>query len=200
MASAWDAKWAEHFGGYDTPDPAARRNFAPVAFVPRLNPFYVALPYNDIAGNRHKPEATDVIPWFRQTVEREGKSVCENRWLAIRKGARVCYAQWSDVGPFRSDHWEYVFGSDRPKPNAAHSAGLSVSPAVRDYLGLENTDVTDWKFVEARDVPPSGPWAMLGENNTASHFTNRSPSPSSEVGSAGGNPPPAVGETTVISR
>ena len=43
---------------------------------------------------------------------------------------------------------------------------MSVSPAVRDYLGLAPTDVTDWQFVEVPDVPP-GPWRSHGENN---HF------------------------------
>jgi hypothetical protein len=41
-----------------------------------------------------------------------------------------------------------------------------VSPAVRDYLGLGAMDVTDWQFVEVRDVPP-GPWRDYGDNN---HF------------------------------
>ena len=36
---------------------------------------------------------------------------------------------------------------------------------MRDYLGLQDTDVTDWKFVEFSEVPP-GPWARLGNNNT----------------------------------
>ena len=44
-------------------------------------------------------------------------------------------------------------------------AGLDVSPAVRDFLGLASTDVTDWKFVEFRDVP-YGPWGRYGQNNT----------------------------------
>ena len=60
----------------------------------------------------------------------------------------------------------HVFQGERPKPNAAHGAGLSVSPAIRDYLGLAATDVTDWQFVDVRDVPP-GPWRSYGENN---HF------------------------------
>src|SRR6266513_2478127 len=38
-------------------------------------------------------------------------------------------------------------------------------PAVRDYLGLKETDVTDWKFVEFSEVP-RGPWSTHGENNT----------------------------------
>jgi hypothetical protein len=36
---------------------------------------------------------------------------------------------------------------------------------VRDYLGLEETDVTDWKFVDFSEVP-RGPWSKVGENNT----------------------------------
>jgi hypothetical protein len=39
------------------------------------------------------------------------------------------------------------------------------SPAVRDYLGLSETDVTDWRFVEFSEVS-RGPWSRLGENNT----------------------------------
>jgi hypothetical protein len=43
-------------------------------------------------------------------------------------------------------------------------AGLDVSPAVRDYLGLQPTDVTDWRFVDTADVSP-GPWRSYGDNN-----------------------------------
>jgi hypothetical protein len=57
-----------------------------------------------------------------------------------------------------------VFGDERPKPNLNRNAGLDVSPAVRDYLGLSDLDVCDWKFVEFREVPP-GPWARYGDNN-----------------------------------
>jgi hypothetical protein len=58
-----------------------------------------------------------------------------------------------------------VFGNERPKPNLNQGAGLDVSPAVRDYLGLKQTDVSDWRFVDFSEVP-RGPWANLGENNT----------------------------------
>jgi hypothetical protein len=58
-----------------------------------------------------------------------------------------------------------VFGNERPKPNLNKGAGLDVSPAVRDYLGLKPTDVTDWRFVEFSEIP-GGPWSTLGENNT----------------------------------
>jgi hypothetical protein len=137
----------------------------PARFIPKQNPFYCALPYNDVTRGTTKPEARAVIPWFRQAFEREGKSVCRDRWVAIRKGNRVCYAQWSDCGPFRTDHYQYVFGNERPKPNLNRGAGLDVSPAVRDFLSLAPTDITDWKFVEFKEIP-NGPWAHWGENNT----------------------------------
>ncbi len=165
-SSSWDLNWATSFGGYDNPDPLARSNYIPAKFVPRQNPFYVALPYNDVTRGTTKPECRQVIPWFNQAFEREGKSVCHDRWVAIRnRYGKVAYAQWSDCGPFRTDHWQYVFGNERPKPNLNKGAGLDVSPAVRDFLGLAPTDITDWKFVEFREIP-NGPWARWGDNNT----------------------------------
>jgi len=164
--SSWDANWTNNYGGFDNPDPSARRSYLPIAFIPRQNPFYCALPYNDVTHGQFKPEAPLVIPWFKQSYTGQGQSVCWHHWIAIRKGNRTCYAQWEDCGPFRTDHFQYVFGNERPKPNLNHGAGLDVSPAVRDYLGLAPTDVTDWQFVEVRDVPP-GPWRSYGENN---HF------------------------------
>ena len=162
--SVWDKDWLKSFGGVDSPDPAARHDYIPVSFVPGQNPFYCALPYNDVEQGRFKPEAPTVIPWFNQVHAEPGQSVCKDRWVAIRKGDRICYAQWEDCGPFRTDHFQYVFQNDRPTPNASHDAGLSVSPAVRDHLGVAQTDVTDWRFVEVSDVPP-GPWRDYGENN-----------------------------------
>jgi hypothetical protein len=162
--SAWDKHWSTHYGGYDTPDPAARRSYIPVRFVPRQNPFYVALPYNDVVGHHTKREAAWVVPWFNEAFVGDGQSVLKDRWIAIRHGNQVCYAQWEDCGPFRTDHWQYVFGPERPRPNLNQGAGLDVSPAVRDYLGLAPTkDVCDWKFVEFTDVA-SGPWLGYGQS------------------------------------
>ncbi len=64
--SSWDANWTSNYGGFDTPDSSARRNYIPVAFIPRQNPFYCALPYNDVSHGQFKPEAPLVIPWFKQ--------------------------------------------------------------------------------------------------------------------------------------
>ncbi len=162
--SSWDLNWQANYGGYDNPDSSSRRNYIPVGFVPRQNPFYFALPYNDVSHGQFKPEAPLVIPWFKQSYTGPGQSVCQHRWVAIRKGTRTCYAQWEDCGPFRTDHYQYVFQSERPKPNLNRGAGLDVSPAVRDYLALQPTDVTDWKFVDVVEIPP-GPWRTYGDNN-----------------------------------
>lgn len=164
-SSSWDKTWSKSYGGFDDPNPLHRSDYTPVNFTPHQNPFYCALPYNDKANNGHRPEAARVVPWFKDAYQGPGVSVCKDRWIAIRKGNKIAYAQWEDAGPFRTDHWEYVFGNERPKPNLNKGAGLDVSPAVRDYLGLSETDVTDWQFVDFKNVP-RGPWSKLGENNT----------------------------------
>lgn len=160
LRSAWDAHWLANYGGVD--DPKARTGFQPAQFVPRQNPFYVALPYGDMEDGRLKAEAATVVPWFMQSFRGPGKSVCQGRWIAIRHGLKTCYAQWEDVGPFRTDHWQYVFGDERPAPNANRGAGIDLSPAVRDYLGLNGIDAVDWRFVDERQVP-RGPWLWSGQ-------------------------------------
>lgn len=164
-ASSWDRQWATNYGGFDNPSRAGRKDFIPANFTPRQNPFYIALPYNDMERTGFKPEASTVVPWFKKDYKDPMQSVCKDRWIEIRYGSKVVYAQWEDCGPFRTDHWEYVFGNERPKPNLNHGAGLDVSPAVRDYLGMNDSDVTDWRFVDFDEVPP-GPWSLYGENNT----------------------------------
>lgn len=174
--SAWDTDWIASYGGTDSPNPEDRAKFLPLTFVPRQNPFYVALPYNDVDDHHTKLEAVQVIPWFNNAFMRDGQSVCKGRWVAIRHGRKICYAQWEDVGPFQTDDWQYVFGGERPRPNSNRDAGLDVSPAVREYLGMGGIDVCDWKFVEFLQVP-IGPWAFYGENNTFSRLRRLRPTP-----------------------
>ena len=154
--SAWDQNWQANFGGYDLPD--RREGHLPAGFVPALNPFYVALPYNDVAkGGVHRPEAAEVIPWFWESYRGDGISVCKGRWVAIHHEGKVCYAQWEDVGPFVVDHWQYVFGKESPRANRNQAAGIDLSPAVRDFLNLRSGSSVEWRFMEERDVP-QGPW------------------------------------------
>lgn len=163
--SAWDRAWESSFGGYDDPDEDNRDGFRPKDFVPGQNPFYIALPYNDLqSGGGTKASARHVIPWFDREFERPGKTIIKGRWIAIRRGSDVCYAQWEDVGPYETDDWRYVFGEERPKTRGNGGAGLDVSPAVRDYLGMSTRGVCDWRFVDEDEVP-DGPWKTWGENN-----------------------------------
>ncbi len=171
--SSWDQAWATNFGGYDDPDPSARvanhatNDFRPKRFTPQLNPFYVALPYNDVQGwGRHKPEAAKVIPWFARMRPEPGKTVLKGRWVQIYNGKRSCYAQWEDCGPWVTDDWEYVFLGKRPKNTSNKSAGIDISPSVRDYLNLQSGQQCHWRFVEDAQVP-YGPWKKYGQNRPA---------------------------------
>ena len=172
--SSWDTNWVENFGGYDDPDPANRianhatGEFRPRAFVPKLNPFYIALPYNDVVSYReHKPEAARVIPWFARYQPDPGKTVCKGRWLQIFRGGRSCFAQWEDCGPWETDDWNYVFGNKPPRTTQNGGVGIDLSPAVRDYLGLKSGDKVHWRFVESAQVP-YGPWKKYGMENPSS--------------------------------
>jgi hypothetical protein len=163
--SSWDPLWKVNFGGYDDPDATKRTpNYIPAAFTPKQNPFYIALPYNDVENGNTKPEASIKIPWFKQRYAGKGKSVVRGQWLAIRYGNRVCYAQWEDVGPFEIDDVDYVFGPARPKNNKNNGAGIDISPAVRDYLGIKGGGKVDWRFVDLNEIP-DGPWRWFGTNN-----------------------------------
>jgi hypothetical protein len=162
--SSWDQNWVANYGGYDDPDPSNRiadyttGDFRPKGFIPKLNPFYVALPYNDVIGHgMHKAEASRVIPWFTQMHPEPGKTVCKDRWIQIYNGSRSCYAQWEDCGPWETDDWEFVFGTKPPKTTQNGSAGIDLSPAIRDYLTLKSGDKVHWRFIEAAQVP-QGPW------------------------------------------
>jgi len=163
--STWDSNWSRNFGGYDNPRPSARSNFIPKGLIPKQNPFYCALPYNDITRGRTKIEVSKMVPWFKEAFVKPGQSILKGRWIAIHYNGRTCFAQWEDCGPFRTDHANYVFGNERPRPNLNHGAGLDVSPAVRDYLGMTRNEYCDWKFVDATAVP-DGPWKTYGTNNT----------------------------------
>lgn len=171
--SSWDQSWAVNYGGFDDPEPTGRvadfrgGDFRPKSFSPKLNPFYIALPYNDVQGYAsHKAEASRVIPWFNRLNPEPGKTVCKGRWLQIYCNNRSCYAQWEDCGPWVTDDWEYVFGNKPPKNTSNQAAGIDVSPSVRDYLGVASGQKVHWRFVEAGQVP-YGPWKKYGQDGAA---------------------------------
>jgi hypothetical protein len=154
-ASTWDGQWQQHYGGEDAPSP--RNGFYPAAFTPKENPFYFALPYSDIDSRGNRKTTADKCPL---AVLNTSYSWCKNSWLAIRHGGKIAYAQWEDAGPFGENDVNYVFGDSPPGNGRGSAAGLDVSPALRDYLGLQDVDKTDWAFVEAAAVP-NGPWKAI---------------------------------------
>lgn len=149
--SAWDGNWEANYGGYDDPD--NRNGYHPAGFTPNENPFYFALPYNDLDDNGNRKATAASCP----NVGSSAVSWCKNSWIKIIKGSKAAYAQWQDVGPLGEDDVNYVFGTAANSNTWGAGAGLDVSPAVRDYLGLQDVDVTSWSFVSASSVP-AGPW------------------------------------------
>jgi hypothetical protein len=156
--SAWSPDWVRDNGGADTPYDS--NGYATGGHASRVNPFYVALPFNDLA---HPDLAQKWLPkgWLRAARNGKPISSCKDRWVEL-KNARgdVCYAQWEDVGPDGTDQAAYVFGNQAPgKP------GVDLSPAVYEYLGLGpggQGQTVSWRFVDEADVRP-GAWLKLGE-------------------------------------
>jgi hypothetical protein len=159
-SSAWNENWTTSNGGSDSP--TQRSGFASGGHASSVNPFYVALPFNDLG---HPDQAQKWVPksWRRGGVGGKPVSACKDRWVLIKNAAgRRCYAQWEDVGPFGNDHPEYVFGNERPGPE--NRPGIDVSPAVAQYLEIDRDRPApvSWRFVDDTDVPP-GAWLKYDE-------------------------------------
>jgi len=161
VQSSWDQEWEQKNQGSD--NPYDRNGYASGAHASTLNPFYVALPFNDLA---FPDKASEWLPrgWYRHPVNGKQVSACQHRWVEIKNSrGDVCYAQWEDVGPLCYDDAEYVFGGARPRGLGSDQAGLDVSPAVYKYLNLSDRNrFTSWRFVDEADVSP-GAWLKLDE-------------------------------------
>ncbi len=152
--SYWDGEWQKRYGGVD--DPKCRKEFHPCGFVPKENPFYFALPYGEYQEDSDElKNSVTQIPWAR-----DGKPLLKNRWIEVKYKDKTCYGQWQDVGPFLEDDVEYVFGTATPSNTYGEKAGLDVSPALWDCLGLSTNAPTRWRFVGDTEVP-AGPWSQI---------------------------------------
>ena len=156
--SAWDRNWQENYGGVDNPD--SRDGYHPSGFEPKQNPFYFALPYNDLKGDKSRKENSKSIPWYSATSA-EGVSIVKNRWIQVSTEEKTCYAQWEDVGPGETDDFDYVFGNASPK-NSRY--GIDLSPAVRDCLDVGGLSTVWWQFIDNKNVP-AGPWKEIVTGN-----------------------------------
>lgn len=178
--SAYDSDWLGSYGGCDgvvvdgvceTEPRTADRHYFPSSMVPRQNPFYLDLPYDDINDPRGFAMRDEVIPWagVEPYASHRGDrsfSYLKNRWVELVRGDRRCFGQIQDAGPGVYDDAEYVFGADdaRPANRRFGGAGLDVSPALTGCLGFPELDGddarVDWRFVEEWEVP-AGPWTIL---------------------------------------
>ncbi len=178
VQSSWDEDWLSNNHGTDSP--YNRNGYASGNHASTLNPFYVALPFNDLA---FPDKARRWLPsgWYRRPEDGKQVSACKDRWVEIKnQRGDYCYAQWEDVGPLNYSDAEYVFGEERPNGLGDNHAGLDVSPAVAQYLGVDGKNrITSWRFVDDEDVRP-GAWLKLDEQAvlyTALHqLKNRTPS------------------------
>lgn len=148
--------------------------------VPRENPFYLDLPFDDVNDTTGFKTRCTTIPWandvgYKGKCADENFSYMKNRWVRIvGPNGTTCYGQIEDAGPSSGSAYHdsvYVFGSNdaRPAHKDFNNAGLDVSPALNGCLGFAQLDGENdhvkWQFV---DSPPAGPWTKVV---TASGFT-----------------------------
>jgi hypothetical protein len=180
VLSTYDDDWMANYGGCDgivvaddcrTERRTAANHFFPTRMTPRENPFYLDLPFDDVNDPAAAARRASVVPWahdpgWAEKLADPDQSIMKNRWVAVRKGSQVCYAQIQDAGPGEYDDAEYVFGTDdaRPKNERYNGAGMDVSPALNGCLGFSDLngedDRVDWWFVDDADVP-DGPWSIV---------------------------------------
>jgi len=180
VISTYDSDWMGSYGGCDgvvvdgrceTERRSAENDWFPTSITPQQNPFYLDLPYDDVNDDLGFVLRGLVVPWAREEpyagwVSDRSRSLMKNRWVQIRHGDRVCFAQIEDAGPGTYHDIAYVFGHDdaRPANDRYNGAGLDVSPAVNGCLGLSELngedDRVDWRFVDDADVP-DGPWKKV---------------------------------------
>ncbi len=170
--TAWDCHAVSHYGGIDSP--FGRNGFLP-SFIPKENPFYLALPYTDIGQDgSHKKD----IPWYDAKLDTgDGYSFLKNRWVEVTRNDKICYGQYEDsltpdildstgqrIGYGKPNYFDYVFGS----APTTHP-GIDISPALSDCLGMRDPSDTQfghtdapvsWTFVKDSEVP-SGAWKNI---------------------------------------
>jgi hypothetical protein len=180
VISAYDAHWEQHYGGCDgivadgrceTERRVAANGFFPTRMIPRQNPFYLDLPFDDVNNAAAFSRRAQVIPWandpgYAGHARDPAFSYMKNRWVRLMRDGKTCYGQIEDAGPGLYDDYPYVFGTGnrRPASRLYNGAGLDVSPALTGCLGFSELNGDDdrvaWQFADAAAVPP-GPWTRL---------------------------------------
>lgn len=155
--------WVSAYGGID--DPENRCGHVPCSFKPSENSFYFALPFSDYTDTGLKPaKELKIIPWYDGKTT-EGSSLLKNRWIKVTHQGKTAYGQWEDVGPFGENDGAYVFGPAAP---SEPRAGLDLSPAFANVLGVDGRAVVSWQFIDEQDVP-DGPWKNVVTRSNPRH-------------------------------
>lgn len=163
-------------GACGTEPRVAANGFFPsdAGILPRENPFYLDVPFDDLNDPLGFAMRCAVVPWAHEVpVERcadRSFSYMKDRWVRILgPNGRTCYGQVEDAGPSHGGMYHdaaYVFGPTdaRPSQQRWNNAGMDVSPALNGCLGFTElegvNDRVSWSFVDANDVPP-GPWRLV---------------------------------------
>lgn len=159
--------------------------------MPKQNPFYLDLPYDDLNDSVAFQQRCQVIPWAAAENAASGVNRCadgnhsymKNRWVKLTgPNSKVCYGQIEDAGPSSGAQYHdapYVFGTNDARPtnldfsaDSSQGAGMDVSPALNGCLGFAELDGSgdkvSWSFVDRANVP-AGPWLTVettsGVNN-----------------------------------
>ena len=158
---------------------AKSNGYFPTQFVPKENPFYLDLPYDDLNDAVAFSNRCQDIPWANEKsyvghCTDKNFSYMKNRWVKmIGPNGNTCYGQIEDAGPSHDGLYhdtKYVFGigDTRPLQKEFNNAGLDVSPALNGCLGFSELDGQDdkvsWQFINDTSVP-DGPWKRVITNS-----------------------------------
>lgn len=177
IAGGCDGVW-EHNNGIKTCSTELRskdNDYFPTKIIPKENPFYVALPYDDVNDEKGFDERCKNIPW---AFDHEYSGHCtdphfsylKNRWVEIiGPHNATCFGQIEDAGPSHDELYHdasYVFGNTNAQPVQQYfnNAGLDMSPALTSCVGFADIDGegerVKWRFVQNKDVL-DGPWKHI---------------------------------------
>lgn len=180
VISTYDGNWYRNYGGCDgvitgsgceTERRTAANGYFPFHMVPKQNPFYLDLPFDDVNDSAAYARRGAVVPWsqapgYATAIRNPNTSLMKNRWVEIQKGGAICYGQIEDAGPGEYDDVNYVFGTNNARPQNARygGAGMDVSPAMNGCLGFAELngdgDHVNWRFIDTDQVP-AGPWTKI---------------------------------------
>ena len=90
----------------------------------------------------------------------------DDAWHSLQAGLRALGGDVSDVRGVLVTHMHGDHNGLSGRVRDASGAWVAMHPADAAIVrGMQDTDVTDWKFVEFDEVP-QGPWSLYGDNNT----------------------------------